>query len=191
MKFRSEYLIHNNSLKRVFQILDLYTINDHEFGVNDVARKLSVNISTASRMLADLQEIGVLERSNNNNKYLFGEYITKLAHVYYSTLDLETISKPYLVELSEKTNFGVRIHVIEGDKRRCIAWVDSNQPVRHVMSPDAVYGPLHAGAPGILLLASLPDENISEILKRTGFTKYTNNTIDNMENLKKEIHKIL
>lgn len=183
-------MIHNNVLKRLFQILDLYTINDYKFGVNDVARKLDVNISTASRMMADLQEIGFLKRSDNDNKYLLGEYIAKLAFVYFSTLDIKTISMPYLVELSKKTNFGARIHIIEGDKRCCIAWVDSSQPVRHVMSPDAVYGPLHAGAPGILLLSSLPDEKIREIIGRTGFTKYTNNTIDSIENLETKIHKI-
>ncbi len=183
-------MIHNNVLKRLFQILDLYTINDYKFGVNDVAQKLNVNISTASRMMADLQEMGVLKRSDTHNKYLLGDNIAKLAFVYFSTLDLKTISMPYLVELSKKTNFGARIHIIEGDKRCCIAWVDSSQPVRHVMSPDAVYGPLHAGAPGILLLASLPDEKVREIMGRTGFTKYTNNTINSIEDLETEIHKI-
>lgn len=177
------------SVKRAFEILDLYSVSHPELSVSEVARELGMSKSTVARLMATLESVNILKRCNNR-KYRLDGRVMATARVFLSNLDLKAIASPYLTELNKKTNDLVSINVIRGDKRFSLDWIESSHPVRYVVKQEHIYAPLHAGAPGKLLLAYLPDEKIEEIVKRTGLPRYTNNTITKREELQKEIENI-
>ncbi len=178
------------SLKRVFDILDLFQEKNFELGVSDIARILNMNKSTVSRLMANLEKAGYLSKSPTNRKYRLGRKVAQLAFVFFANIDIKSIAMPHIKELNQKTNELIVVHALEGDKRCNLAYIESNQPVRRVMGPEHSLAPLHAGAPGKLLLAYLPDEEIDQIIRRTGLPKYTDNTITRKEDLLKEIKDI-
>jgi len=177
------------SVKRAFEILDLYSVSRPEISMSEVTRELGMNKSTAARLMATLESVNMLKRCSNR-KYRLDGRVMETARVFLSNLDLKAIASPYLTELNKNTNDLVSINVIRGDKRFCLAWIESSHPVRYVVEQEHIYSPLHAGAPGKLLLAYLPDNKIEEIIKRTGLPRYTNSTITKREELKKEIENI-
>jgi len=183
------YMTQVKSVKRAFEILGLYTISRQELSMSEVTRELGMNKSTAARLMATLESVNMLKRCSNR-KYCLDGMVMETARVFLSNLDLKAIASPYLIELNKKTNDLVSINVIRGDKRFCLDYIESSHPVRYVVEQDHIYSPLHAGAPGKLLLAYLPDNKIEEIIKRTGLPRYTNNTITKREDLKKEIESI-
>jgi DNA-binding IclR family transcriptional regulator len=178
------------SLKRVFDILDLFQEESFELGVSEISRKLKMNKSTVSRLMANLETAGYLSKSAANRKYRLGRKVAQLAFVFFVNIDLKSIVMPHIKELNQKTNELIVIHVLEGDGRNNIAYIESNHPVRRVMGTEGSPGPLHAGAPGKLLLAYLPDDIIDQILKRTGLPRFTDNTITSKKDLLKEIKDI-
>jgi len=178
------------SLKRAFDILDLFQEKSFELGVSDISRMLNMNKSTVSRLMANLETAGYLSKSPANRKYRLGRKVAQLAFVFFANIDLKSIVMPHIKELNQKTNELIVIHVLEGDGRYNIAFIESNNPVRRVMGTERSLGPLHAGAPGKLLLAYLPDEKIDQIIRRTGLPRYTDNTITRKEDLLKEIKDI-
>jgi len=182
-------MVQIKSVKRASEILALYTVSRPELSVSEVARELGMNKSTVARLMATLESVNMLKRCSNR-KYRLDGRVMETARVFLSNLDLKAITSPYLTELNMKTNDLVSINVIRGDKRFTLAWIESSHPVRYVVKEEHVYAPLHVGAPGKLLLASLPDEKVEEIIQRTGLPRYTNNTITKREELQKEIENI-
>lgn len=178
------------SLQKALNILDLFITEKSELGVSDVSLKLGMNKSTVSRLMASMELAGYLTKTPCGRKYRLDKKVAQLANVFFSALDFKAVIMPYLEHLNEKTKEMTVVHVIQGDSRRSLAWIDSKQPVRRVMDPNDTSAPLHAGSPGKLLLAYLSDERINEIISRTGLPRYTPNTITSKVELFKEIKKI-
>lgn len=178
------------SVARAAQILDLFTTSGSQLGVSQIAESLSVNKSAVSRLMATLETKGIVTKKPGCKKYCLGRKVVELAGVFLSNIDLKAVASPHLRELNERTGELAALCVMEGDRRRCIQWVESPATVRYVMDERAIEGPVHAGAPGKLLLAYLPDEQIAQLTERTGLPRYTDTTITNIEELRREIRKI-
>jgi IclR family transcriptional regulator, KDG regulon repressor len=178
------------SLKRALSILDLFSVENSELGVTEASAQLDLSKGTVSRLMHTLKMSGILAKNARTKKYRLGSKVLRFSRVYLSNTDLKTIAAPYLKELSQKTNELILLHVIREDRRFCLDWIESTQPIRHVIEKDHVYTPLHAGSAGKLLLAFLPDEKINEIIGRTGLPRFTEKTITDPLKLKQEINKI-
>jgi IclR family KDG regulon transcriptional repressor len=170
-------------VKRIFDILDLFVTHGSELGISQVAKQIGINKSTSSRIMATLETVDVLKKNPETQKYRLNVKILELAKVMLSSIDLKSLAKPYLKELNARTAELIQIHVLEGDRRLVLDWIDSTRPIRRVTDKVHMYGPLHAGAPGKLLLANLPDNKINEILERVGLPAYTAHTITNKNEL--------
>jgi len=67
-----------------------------EAGVTELARRLGLHKSTASRLLATLQKRGLVEQDDETGKYRLGLVVIRLAERAERTLDLRGIATPEL-----------------------------------------------------------------------------------------------
>ena len=65
-----------------------------EAGVTELARRLGLHKSTASRLLATLQKRGLVEQDDETGKYRLGLVVIRLAEKAERTLDLRGIAWP-------------------------------------------------------------------------------------------------
>ncbi len=63
-----------------------------EAGVTELARRLGLHKSTASRLLATLQKRGLVEQDDETGKYRLGLVVIRLAERAERTLDLRGIA---------------------------------------------------------------------------------------------------
>lgn len=169
-------MVQIKSVKRAFDILNLYALGDSELGVTEVATRLKINKSTSARLMATLESTNILKKSHASRKYRLNHKVLELARTYISTLDLKSIVQPFIQELNEQTRELVLVHIIRDDQRYCLTWLESSQPIRRA-GPEHRYAPLTAGAPSKLLISSLPDDKIEEILEKEGLHRFTSETI--------------
>jgi IclR family acetate operon transcriptional repressor len=90
------------SLARALAMLDELLDSEAGLGVNELARRIDVNPSTASRLLATLESAGMIER-DPPGPYRLGLKLVTLADRVLSRLDLQALARPVLVELMERT----------------------------------------------------------------------------------------
>jgi IclR family acetate operon transcriptional repressor len=76
--------------------------SDNGVGVNELARRIGVNASTASRLLATLETAGMVQRTGQG-PYGLGLALVPLADRVLSRLDLQPLARPVLLELMERT----------------------------------------------------------------------------------------
>ncbi len=91
------------SVGRALTVLDELRDSEHGLGVNEVARRIDVNPSTASRLLATLESAGLVQRDEPQGPYRLGLAVVTLANRVLARLDLQALARPVLVELMERT----------------------------------------------------------------------------------------
>jgi IclR family acetate operon transcriptional repressor len=93
------------SVARAMALLEELRDADRELGVNELARRIGVNPSTASRLLATLEAAGMVQRVETapTRPYRLGLALVTLADRVLARLDLQALARPVLVELMEHT----------------------------------------------------------------------------------------
>jgi DNA-binding IclR family transcriptional regulator len=159
-----------------------------EAGVSELARRLGLHKSTASRLLATLERRGLVEQDEGSGKYRLGLVVIRLAEHAERTLDLRTIALPELEHLARVTRETVTLGVAEADA--CLTVVQVAGP-NMVACPDWTgrTTPLHCVAPGKVLLAAMAEREVLRIA-RPGLPARTERTITGLEPLLEELARI-
>jgi DNA-binding IclR family transcriptional regulator len=90
------------SVARALALLEELRDSEHGLGVNELARRIDVNASTASRLLATLEAAGIVQR-DGHGPYRLGLALVSLAERVLARLDLQALARPMLLELVERT----------------------------------------------------------------------------------------
>jgi DNA-binding IclR family transcriptional regulator len=133
------------SVARSLQLLEELRDAEHGLGVNELARRIGVNASTASRLLATLELRGFVQR-DGHGPYRLGLTLVTLADRVLARLDLQALARPVLVELMERTGETATLSV--PGEREAIT-VDSVPSRSSVVSMARLGRPSHAHATAV------------------------------------------
>jgi DNA-binding IclR family transcriptional regulator len=159
-----------------------------EAGVTELARKLGLHKSTASRLLATLQRRGLVEQDEESGKYRLGLVVIRLAERAEKTLDLGTLARSELERLARSTRETVGLTVLDGERCLTVAQVDGPNMVA---CPDWTgrTTPLHCVASGKVLLATMAERDVMRLAKK-GLQACTERTITTLEQLLEELARV-
>lgn len=90
------------AVARALAVLDELAEQPGGLGVNELARRIAVNPSTASRLLGTLEQGGLVERSPGG-PYRLGLRLVGLADMVLARLDVRELARPRLRELAAGT----------------------------------------------------------------------------------------
>lgn len=174
------------SIQRAFAILDVFSSNQAEMGVREIARNLNLHPSTVGRLLVTLTSLNLLTQNESNHRYRLGPKVLKWSAVYLGSLDLPSEARPHMENLRKITNETVSLYVPSGNERILIERLESSHFMR-VIAQIGERMPLYAGASGKVFLAFLPPEKREEVLNTEQFKRLTSRTIVDVEDLRKEL----
>jgi DNA-binding IclR family transcriptional regulator len=159
---------------------------DGEVGVTELARSLGLHKSTASRLLATLHNRGLVAQDPDSGKYRLGLAVVRLGSQAEKALDLRALALPSLQTLSRHVKETATLGTLDGDRAVTIAWADGSGMSRDRTGRDL---PLHATAPGKVLLSSRPEREVIR-LSKIGFAPYTSHTIVRVDLLLEELARV-
>jgi DNA-binding IclR family transcriptional regulator len=157
-----------------------------EAGVTELAHVLDLHKSTVSRLLATLQKHGLVDRNAQSGRYRLGLAFVRLGSHAEKSLDLKSIARTELDCLAEAVKETATLEILEDDSVRTLACSNASGSGRDRTGRTS---PLHATAPGKILLASRPEREIIR-LSRVRFTPYTSNTITRVDALLEELARV-
>jgi IclR family acetate operon transcriptional repressor len=139
------------SVTRAIALLDALAESDAGLGVNELARRIGVNASTASRLLATLESSGLVERAAGG-PYRLGLRLVALSDRVLGQLDVRQRARPLLTRLAEQTGETATLSVPSGGEAVTVDFVPG---ASSVVSMARVGRPsiLHATAVGKIVLA--------------------------------------
>lgn len=174
------------SVDRAISLLLGLGDSEAEVGVTEIARRLGFHKSTASRLLATLERRGFVEQDSDSGKYRLGLAMVLLGGHAERMLDLRSVALPELEKLARSVKETTTLGALEGDSLVTIAWSDGNGTSHRRTSASL---PLHATAPGKVLLSYQPEREVIRLAKN-GFTPYTSHTIVRLDRFLDELARV-
>ena len=170
------------SVTRAIALLDALAESESGLGVNELARRIGVNASTASRLAATLESAGLVERAADAGPYRLGLRLVALSDRVLGRLDVRQRARPLLVGLASETGETATLSVPSGGEAVTVDFVPSGSSV---VSMARVGRPsiLHATAVGKIVLAfdrGWTESGVGE-LALTAFTERTITTPDALD----------
>jgi IclR family acetate operon transcriptional repressor len=176
------------SVDRAAALLLALGESEGEAGVTELARRLGLHKSTASRLLATLEKRGLVEQDDETGRYRLGMIVLRLAETAERTLDLRAIAMPELDRLARATRETTGLGVAHGDRLLTVAQSDGpNLVAMGDWTGRSV--PMHSIASGKILLSAMPEREILRLVK-AGLDRYTERTITELEPLLEELARI-
>jgi IclR family acetate operon transcriptional repressor len=168
------------SVARALALLDELGAATDGLGVNELARRIGVNASTASRLLATLEAGGMVERATGGGPYRLGLRLVALADGVLARLDARELARPRLRELVAATGETATLSVPGSFEAVTVDFVAAESSVVSVarLGRPSVG---HATAAGKVVLAFGP------AAPRTELTRFTERTIVDPDALAAEI----
>lgn len=177
------------SVDRAVRVLEILAASGGS-GVSEVAADLQVHKSTAFRLLAALEDRGLVEQNSDRGKYQLGFGILRLASAIPVRLGVVRQARPMLDELATQLGETINLAVIREHYAVNVA---------EALGPSAISAqtwmgqltPLHATSSGKILLAHLDRAQRDEVLDAAGQPRLTEATITSRSALEKQLEQAL
>jgi len=173
------------SVTRAVALLDALAGSDAGLGVNELARRIGVNASTASRLLATLERERIVERSPGG-PYRLGLKLVELADRVLAGLDVRELARPWLAWLVSETGETATLSVPGAGEAVTVDFVPSAASVVSMARVGRPSVP-HATAAGKVMLAFGEEEAETE---RGELTAYTERTVTDWDELQRQLSEV-
>src|SRR2546423_1431599 len=171
--------------RRALDVLGAFSAERAEWSVTEMSQHLGVHKSTMSRLLTTMEAAGFVRRAPNNGHYALGPRLLEMAALVLSRLDVRTVARPWLEELSRASQETVNLAVWDHDEAVNVDQVASTQPILY-MGWIGRRTPAHASSTGKALLACQPPEVIDRVLSRP-LHAFTRATVTDPARLRQEL----
>lgn len=179
----------HSSLENALRLLNLFSMDEPEWGISDMAQRLGIANSTVHRLLNTLLAEGFVAKDPRTHLYRLGSSVLALGHLVQSRLNLGQIALPALQRLVQQTNETAHIGILRDNSVIYLTKVECSHPVR-LLSHVGKRNDCHCTSSGQVLLAYLPPYRLDEILGKGPFPAYTKKTITDPDKLRTLLAKV-
>jgi DNA-binding IclR family transcriptional regulator len=156
--------------------------------LGQVANRLQVHKSTASRLLHTLEEQGFVRR-DDNHVFRLGTRLFALAFEALGNIDIRQVAAPHLRKLGELTGQTIHLGVLEGDEVFYADKYQSSQSVR-MYSRIGRQAPVYCTGVGKVILAFRPVDQQRALAERITYAPHTKRTLTTPAALLAELERI-
>ena len=167
-------------LSRAVRLLEAFG-HDERVTVSELARRSSLPLPTASRMVAELSRLGLLDRDEDGGVRV-GVRLWELASRGSSAQSLREAALPFMKDLHAAVGHHTQLAVLEADQVLVVERLTARRAVKH---HTRVAGrlPVHASSAGLVLLAHAPRETQERVLGAP-LARYTERTVTDARELR-------
>ncbi len=169
-------------------LLELLGSSSEPLTLTQIATELGHTKTTAQRFLYTLTSLGYVKRVEGK-RYVLGSKILRLSFQLLQKDNFYKQAQTSLEELSDRIDKSVTLGVLEETE---VLVIYRKERTRYF--PYAIYSgsrlPMHCSATGKVLLASMPDDELADMLDRIELNLVTPKTITSKKGLLSEIQGI-
>ena len=161
------------SLARAFVILEAMADAGGEIGLSQLATQAQLPRPPSTAWCARWSTGYV--RQEPSRQYSLGPRLMRLVDT--STKRLETLARPYMSEVVAALGESVNLAVLDGEEIVYVAQIQPSQNFMRMFTEVGRRVKPHATAVGKAILATKPEDEVRELLKRTGMPRRTEHTL--------------
>ena len=177
------------TVQRAAQVLRLFTPEQAEWGVTEVAAALGLPKSGAHSLLSTLASEGLLQRMPGG-RYRLGWSLFEHSQTLLETTDFLLIARRVMEQLVAGWGETTHLAVLIDGQVLYVEKLQGDRALEIVLSRVGKRLPAHCSGVGKVLLAHRPWEEVLAIVKRQGLPSLTPNTITSIDRLRIELEEV-
>jgi IclR family transcriptional regulator, KDG regulon repressor len=174
-----------SSVATAIRLLKVFSEDEVDIGISDLARRLGTAKSTAHRLAVTLVSEGLLEQDRGSGKYRLGVALFRLGALVRQRMEVSHEARPFLYDLRETINESVHLAILDGTQIMYVYHLESTHAIR-MRSDLGVRKPAYCTAEGQAILAFAPGELVEQVIA-TGLTPRTPKTITTADKFQKAL----
>lgn len=183
---RFERLTELGATGKAFSVLEAISANSKPTTMSEIIRLTGMTKPTAHRIVNLLMEIGFLERDASGVGFIEGASLVELAHRTLTAAAPRSLRHSILQGISEATGETCNYGILSGGEVIYLDRVEAKWPLGLRFDAGSRV-PAHCTAIGKLLLSRLPKSQASLLLEVMPRSRYTANTLTEIEVLKETL----
>lgn len=178
----------NGSLVKAFALLEYFSNRKKQWGVRELSRHIGANESTTYRMMATLESLNILYKNPDTEKYALGLKLYELGNRVDINASFVHLTHPELEQVALEIEETVHLGILKKGNVLMVDKVESSMGLR-LDSSVGQMSPVHCTGIGKVLMA-FSVNRVENELDNYKFIQYTDKTICNKSDFKKELRKI-
>ena len=180
----------NLSSDKLLRIIEYMAANHLPMRLKDIAEKLQISQPTVVRYLRTLCDQGYVYHDQHTGCYAMTWKICRLGASLESNLVLRSMAGSLLADFANTYNLGALVAVERDGRLVYLDLVGAPHGTLDTMLRIGKDAPMHSTGSGKILMATMPQSRVRQILDRYGLTRLTANTITNVEALQRELENV-
>jgi DNA-binding IclR family transcriptional regulator len=173
---------------RAIALLKTFQDDQPEWSLTELAHQVALNKTTTYRLLTALESEGLIRRGDSTDTYRLGPEMIALGGRAMRANDLRSLSRGVLETLARQTREAATLEVLVEDQVLIVDEVLGGYLVGAAQSL-GTYWPAHATSTGKVLLADLPEVELSAFLAKP-LSQLTDKTIIDPAELRRELAQV-
>ncbi|HET9650859.1 MAG TPA: IclR family transcriptional regulator [Usitatibacter sp.] len=174
---------------RAFAVLETVVRADRPIAMAEIVEAHGLPKPTVFRLLATLEEAGLVTREPVDKCYSAGPRLAQLGLAILTNQSVRRERRAILQKISEETGETCNLTMVDGIDVVYVDRVDSQWPLRIDLKPGSRV-PLHCSASGKLFLSQLPRGKRRALVESLNLTRCTEHTITQRDALEAELERI-
>lgn len=179
----------HQSLERGMNLLECVASMGGLTSLGEISRRTGLHRSTTHHLLQTLVGLGYLRQDPSTRGYELAAKLFQLTGRTWTPEQLGVIAEPVIADFTRKTGEGSSVAVYRDGVVRIVAKRDADGPVQVVQNIGAER-PIHATAVGKAIVAFLPQAELSGVLARLRYDRFTPRTIVTRAAFEDELRRI-
>lgn len=173
----------NQSSEKLLKMMEFLASQREPVRLLDISKALGINSSTALRFLTALVDNGYAAQERETSRYYLTYKICALSNQVLENVDIRTIARRYMREISQLFGETVCLAVEKDRKVVYIEVVESPNSIIRSMQRIGNIAPMHCTGIGKLLLLNASEEEIDVWIRQEGMPRFTEHTPTDKETL--------
>ncbi|MDR2366620.1 MAG: IclR family transcriptional regulator [Deltaproteobacteria bacterium] len=176
------------SIDRALDIVESLSTRQGGLSLTELAKNIGLPKSTTHRLLSTLVRRGYASKRDDGG-YQIGLKLIEAVSYYVNSLELQTEARQQLARLTVELGLTAHLGVLEGDQVVYIERIDFLSGVK-LYSQIGLRMHAYCSSLGKSLLAGLSGDELTQVMARCAFERFTPNTITTMAALRAELRKV-
>ncbi len=167
------------SIERAFALLEIMADQGGTASLSHLAATTGLPLPTIHRLVRTLVDVGYV-RQDSSRQYVLAPRLIRLGEISASMINVW--ARPHLSQLVDELGESANLAMLDGDQIVYVAQVPSRHSMRMFTEVGRRVLP-HCTAVGKALMASMPANQVADLLQRTGMPRFTDSTITDPRDL--------
>jgi len=177
-------------LERMFSLMDVLAAKEGTATLKEISEKTQLHPSTTHRILNDLVAGRYVDRPDPG-QYRLGMRLLELGNLVKARLNVRDAALTPMRELHQLIQQPVNLSVRQADEIVYVERAYSERSGMQVVRAIGGRAPLHLTSVGKLFLAADEPSRVRAYATKTGLSGHTKNSITQLQNLEKELAKVM